>query len=102
LDRLIRCEALLDLLLISAEIIKGIKAGGRLGCSYHTLVVFMIYRNVGLAKSGIRTLNFGRVNFRLSRTSGQQTEGGDPVPLLCAGVMWCRCGVFSIGKMRTC
>ena len=45
------------------DIIKGIKIGGSLGCS--ALVEFVILRNVGLAKSGVRTLNFGRVIFRL-------------------------------------
>ena len=29
------------------------------------LVEFVILRNVGLAKSGVRTLNFGRANFKL-------------------------------------
>jgi len=47
----------------AGDIIKGIKIGGSLGCS--ALVEFVILRNVGLAKSGVRTLNFGRVIFRL-------------------------------------
>jgi len=47
------------------ETIKDIKIGGRLGCSDHALVEFAILRNMGLAKSGVRTLNFRRVNFRL-------------------------------------
>ena len=57
---------MLDLLLTNAEeIIKGVKVGGNLGCSYHSLVEFMILRNAGLAKSGVRTLNFRRANFKL-------------------------------------
>jgi len=57
---------LLDVLLaIVEDIIKGIKVGGSLGCSDHALVEFVISRNVGLAKSGVRTLNFRRVDFRL-------------------------------------
>ena len=31
----------------------------------HALVEFLILRNVGLTKSEVRTLNFGRANFRL-------------------------------------
>jgi len=66
LDRLSRAEVLLDLVLTSVEeIIEDIKIGGNPGCSDHALVVFMILRNVSLAKSGVRTLNFRRVNFRL-------------------------------------
>ena len=57
---------LLDLLLTNAEeIIKGVKVGGCLGCSDHALVEFVISRDVGLAKSGVKTLNFGRANFKL-------------------------------------
>lgn len=65
-DRPTRVEALLDLLLTSAEeMIKGVNAGDSLGCSDHALVEFMISRNVGLAKCGVRTPNFRRVNSRL-------------------------------------
>ena len=38
---------------VCAEIIKGIKTGGSLGCSDHILVEFVISRNVGLAESGV-------------------------------------------------
>jgi len=66
LDRPTRGEAVLDFLLTSAkEIIKGIKVGGSLGCSDCALVEFVISRNVDLAKSGVRTLNFRRANFKL-------------------------------------
>ena len=66
LDRPTRGEALLDLLLTNAEeIIKGVKVGGSLGCSDHAQVKFVISSHVGLAKSGVRTLYFGRVNFKL-------------------------------------
>ena len=47
------------------EIIKGIKTEGSRGCSDWDLVEVEISRNMGLAKSRIRTLNFGRANFRL-------------------------------------
>ena len=57
---------MLDLLLISVEeIIKDVNVGGSLGCSDHALVELMISRDVGLAKGGVRTLNFGRVSFKL-------------------------------------
>lgn len=59
---------LLDLVLTNeAEIIKGIKNEVSLGCSDHALVEFVIGRNAGLAKSIVRTLNFRRANFWLSR-----------------------------------
>ena len=57
---------LLDLVLTNeAEIIKGIKNEVSLGCSDHALVEFVILRNVGLTRSGVKTLNFVRVKFRL-------------------------------------
>ena len=66
LDRPTSGEALLDLPLTNAEeIIKGVNVGGSRGCSNHGLVEFVISRDVGLAKSGVRTLNFGRANFKL-------------------------------------
>ena len=66
LDRPTSGEALLGLPLTNAEeIIKGVNVGGSLGCSNHGLVEFVISRDVGLAKSGVRTLNFGRANFKL-------------------------------------
>jgi len=63
---LTRGEVLLDLVLTNeAEIIKGIKNEVSLGCSDHALVEFLILRNVGLTRSGVKTLNFVRVKFRL-------------------------------------
>lgn len=65
LDRLIRGEVLLDLVLTNAEeIIKDIKIGCSLGCSEHALVEFVISRNMSLVKSRVRILNFKRMNFR--------------------------------------
>jgi len=47
LDRPARGEALLDLLLTSAEeIIKEVKNGGTLSCSDYALIEFMILRNM--------------------------------------------------------
>ena len=66
LDRPTRGEALLDLLLTSAEeITKDVNVGGSLGCSDRALVEFVISRDVDLAKGGVRTLNPGRANFKL-------------------------------------
>jgi len=86
LDRPTRGETLLDLLLSNAEdMIKCVKVGGSLGCSGHALAEFIISRNGGLEKSAVRTLNFGRVNFRLFKE-------------LLAEISWdavriCRCGI---------
>ena len=56
----------MDLLLTNVEeIIKRVMVGGSLGCSDHALVKFVILRDVGLAKSGGRTLNFRRADFKL-------------------------------------
>lgn len=56
----------LDLVLTSAEeSVRGVKIGGSLGCRDFALVEFVIWRNVGLATSRIRTPNFGRANFQL-------------------------------------
>lgn len=44
---------------------RSLKIRGSLGCSYHVLVELVIFRNVGLAEYGVRTLNFRRANFRL-------------------------------------
>ena len=45
--------------------LNGIKIVNNLGCSDHALNEFMILRNAGLSNSGVRTLNFRRVNFSL-------------------------------------
>ena len=61
-----RGKALLDLVLTNAEeITKDVMIGGSLGCSDHVLVKFGISRNMGLAKSGVRILNYRRMNLRL-------------------------------------
>lgn len=57
---------LFDLVLRNMEeLIKEVKIGGILGCSDHALVEFVISRNMGLAKSQVRTLNFQRADFKL-------------------------------------
>lgn len=47
------------------EIASNLYIFNRLGCSNRALVEFVILRNMGLAKSGVRTLKFKGVNFRL-------------------------------------
>jgi len=56
-------QTLVDLMLTNAEeLIKAFKIGSSLGCSSHTMVKFVILRNVDLAKSGVKTLNFRKAN----------------------------------------
>ena len=47
------------------QIVKDIKIRGSCGCIDHAVVEFVISRNTSLAKSGVRTLDFKRANFRL-------------------------------------
>ena len=49
----------------SEEIAKEVKIGGSLCCSGHTVVELVISRNVSLAKSGVRSMNFKRTNIKL-------------------------------------
>ena len=59
---------MLDLLLTNEEeSIRDIRIGGRLGCSDHALVEFLILKNASLAKSRARTLCFRRADFRLRK-----------------------------------
>ena len=49
----------------SSELIRDAKIGGSLGCSDHALVEFAVLRDMGQAKSKVRTLNFRKANFQL-------------------------------------
>jgi len=49
----------------ASELIGGIKTGGSLGCSDHALVEFTVLRDMGKARSIVRTLNFIKANFQL-------------------------------------
>ena len=61
-----RGDVLLHLLLTNSEELKGeVKTGGSLGCSDHALVEFMILRDIGQAKSVVKTLNLTRTNLQL-------------------------------------
>lgn len=62
LDKATRSEELLDLELTNVdELIKGVKIGGRLGCSHLALIEFVISR------SKVKTLNIERGKFQLFR-----------------------------------
>lgn len=61
---------LLDLLLTSAEERTGERSGLEVACnavSDHALVEFPVLRDVGQAKSRIKTLNLRKANFQLFR-----------------------------------
>ena len=64
-----RGDAILDLLLTDAnELIGDIRIGGCLGgCNDHTMIEFMVWRNMRQAKSKISMLNFRKANFQLFR-----------------------------------
>jgi len=52
----------LDLLVTNvSELIGGMRVGGSLGRSDHTLVEFAVLRDMGQMKSKVRTLNFRKV-----------------------------------------
>ncbi|KAK4810861.1 hypothetical protein QYF61_008833 [Mycteria americana] len=66
IDTPTRGDAILDLLVTSAsELIGDVKIGGSLGCNDHALVEFAVLRDMGQAKSIVRTLNFRKANFQL-------------------------------------
>ena len=45
--------------------VSDVKTGGSLGCSDHALVEFTVLRDMGQAKSKVRTLNFRKANLQL-------------------------------------
>jgi len=49
----------------ASELIGDIKTGGSLSCSDHAPVEFMLLRDVGRARSIVRTLNFRKAKFQL-------------------------------------
>ncbi|OPJ69932.1 hypothetical protein AV530_015446 [Patagioenas fasciata monilis] len=65
MDSLTRGGAVMDLMATNAsELIGDVKIGGSLGCSDHTLMEFVVLRDVGQVKSKVRTLNFRKANFQ--------------------------------------
>jgi len=81
IDTPTRGDAVLDLMPTNAsELIGDIKTGGGLGCSDHALVEFTVLRDVGKARSRVRTLKFRKANFQLfkklvSRTPWEMVLG---------------------------
>ena len=66
IDSPTRGDVILDQMVTNAsELIGHIKTGGSLGCSDHVLVEFAVLRDVGQAKSKVRTLNFRKAKFHL-------------------------------------
>jgi len=63
-------DAILDLMVTSAgKLIGGVKTGGSLGCSDHALV-----RDMGKARTVVRTLNFRRADFQLCKQLVSRTS----------------------------
>ncbi|KAK4825589.1 hypothetical protein QYF61_000678 [Mycteria americana] len=61
-----RGDVILDMLVTNAsELISDVKIGGSLGCSDHALVELTVLRDMGQAKSKVRTLNFRKAKFHL-------------------------------------
>jgi len=81
IDSSTRGDAILDLMVTNAsELISDVKIGGSLGCSDDALVEFTVLRDMGKARSIVRTLNFRKANFQLfkelvSRTPWQMVLG---------------------------
>jgi len=66
---------MLDLMFINAsKLISNVKIGGSLGCSDHALVEFTVLRNMGKARSIVRTLNFRKANFKLYKELVSRTH----------------------------
>ena len=49
----------------TSEIMGDVKIGGNLGCSDHAMVDFTVLRDMGKARSVVRTLNFRKDKFQL-------------------------------------
>lgn len=59
---------ILDLVVTNTrELIIDVKIVGSLGCSDHALVEFQVMREVRQTRSEVRTLNFRKANFQLSK-----------------------------------
>ena len=58
IDSPTRGDVILDLLVTDASELISVRIGGSLGCSDHALVEFTVLRDMGQAKSKVRTLTF--------------------------------------------
>ena len=71
-----RKGALLDLVLTNKEgLVEDVKVGGRLGCSDHEMVEFMILRGGSRAISRIKTLTSGGLTLTSSRSYWEESRG---------------------------
>jgi len=68
MDSPTRGDAILDLISDASELISDVKTGGSLGCSDHALVEFIVLRDIGKARSIVRTLNCRKANCSSSRS----------------------------------
>lgn len=57
------------------EFIRQVKTGGSLGCNDHALDEFLVLRNMGLAKSKVRTVSFSRVNSKFFKELVDEIHG---------------------------
>jgi len=74
IDSPTRNDGMLDLMVTNArEPINDVKIGGSPGCSHHTLVEVAVLRDMGQAKSQVRTLKFREANFQLFKESVSKT-----------------------------
>ncbi|KAK4830650.1 LOW QUALITY PROTEIN: hypothetical protein QYF61_012493 [Mycteria americana] len=68
IDSPTRGDMILDLFVTNAsELISDVKIGGSLGCSDHALVELADLNDMGKEKRKVRTLNFRKGNFQLSK-----------------------------------
>jgi len=63
-------------LLDTNESIGDMRTEGRLDCSDHAMVEFMLQRDMRQAKSKIRILNFRKSKFQLNKNTSQQNTQG--------------------------
>ena len=61
----------------ASELIGDVKIGGSVGCSDHTLGEFAVLRDMGQAKSKVRTLNFRKAKFQLFKELVNRTPLGN-------------------------
>jgi len=56
--------------------ISDIKIGGSQGCSDHSLVKFILLRDIGKSRNIVRTINFRKANFQLFKELVSRTPWG--------------------------
>ncbi|KAK4815291.1 hypothetical protein QYF61_026196 [Mycteria americana] len=77
IDSPTRGDVILDLLVTNtSEQIGDVKIGGSLGCSDRALVEFAVLRDMGQAKSKVRTVNFRKAKFQLFKECKKSGKEG--------------------------